>query len=132
MKKLQWTGTVLVLICIMLLAACSSQTPGSVTKAFYQALASGNVDAAIAMVDFVGVKGNEMAMAKAKVKLVAVGVQTKMGAAGGLKSIDITKTENTDATHAKVYSTLHFGDGSKKKDTTKLVRTDGQWRISLL
>lgn len=120
------------LILVALLAACSSGEPEDTVDAFFQASADGDVEKAIDQVSFASVGADEMVSANGKVRMIVGDLQQQIIANDGLDSIETLSSDiSEDGEQATVQSTLTFGNGKTKHETTRLIKKDGAWKISL-
>lgn len=133
MKNFRLLRILPVLLGVLMLAACSANDPESTVKDFYQAVAAGEVEDAVEMVDFRKVRKEHLEdFSTAKLKEEFLEKKTSMEKRGGLSSIEIVSVKLKDEDHARVESTLHFDNGDKKSARDRLVRVDGEWMLSVL
>ncbi|WP_051233875.1 DUF4878 domain-containing protein [Halomonas halocynthiae] len=117
----------------LLLAGCGgSDSPQEVLTEFYETVADNDADKAIDYVSTSGLKESEMSMAKGKLQMIVGEFYGKAEDKGGLKNIEITDvTLSDDETQAQVKVVLTFGNGETMRSTDKLVKEDGDWKLSL-
>lgn len=113
---------------LILLSACSNETPESFSKHFFEALATGKTDKAINMFSLDEVKENEMTTARGKLMMVVGGMQSYINQNGGLKSVDIMSVQEYPE-YVGVHVRLQFGNGTQKNEILKLTHQDGDWKL---
>lgn len=121
-----------VLAAVLMLGACGVEnSPQGVAMAFSKAVMAGDADTAIGLVDFSAIPDDRQDGAKKSMKTALKIMHTKTEAWGGVDSIEVTKVDKTDDSHARVSITTHFNDGEPRVSGGKVIRVDDQWRIVL-
>ena len=115
----------LLVIGALLLIACSGGGPGATVKQFFTFVEDGKVNDAMELMA-PGIK--EMMQAMGGPAVFSEGTN-EFKEKGGIKKINILK-EDVTGDIAEVEVELEFGDGSSEKETMKLTKVDGKWRIS--
>ncbi|MFC0268927.1 DUF4878 domain-containing protein [Kushneria aurantia] len=125
--------SIALLIMTLMLAACSSSTqPEETVERFFNAAAKGDSDTAIEQISFAGVGANDMAAAKGKIQMIAGQMQSQIESNGGIESLEtLESTISEDGQHATVRTRVTFGNGQSTTDQTRLVKQDGDWKITL-
>ncbi|MDR0480628.1 MAG: DUF4878 domain-containing protein [Gallionellaceae bacterium] len=132
MKMFRYVLMIFLACSLAMLGGCSPK-PESTVENFFEAVSKGETDKAVALFSMTGA-GDEQTVALFKSKLpIMIGEMKKqMDEKGGLKSVNITKSEvSSDGNTAHVDYTITYGKGgsdaaSKGMD---LVKEDGQWKI---
>jgi len=119
----------LLLLAIVLLAACSSK-PESVVETFYKSAAAGNIEKATEQISFAGVDANEMVQAKGKIHMIIGEIKNQIDANDGLNKVEVIES-NIDGDSAKAQVKLIFNNGKDNTDSYDLVHEDGKWKIKL-
>ena len=114
----------------VLLAACSSQTPESVTESYIKAVANNRIDEAIGYFSLDDVKENDLTAAKGKLQMIAGEQYSKIQKSGGLDSVSTSLTDNKDNI-SSVKVVMKFKNGKTREETFRLVQESGKWKISL-
>jgi PBP1b-binding outer membrane lipoprotein LpoB len=116
----------------MLLASCSGGKPESTLEAFYQAAAKGDVEKATELVSFENTPATQMVRAKGKVQIIIGEMQQRIDANDGLDRIETVSSKiDPDGKHAVVEVKLVFKNGKDVAETSKLVKGEHGWKISL-
>jgi len=115
----------LLVIGALLLIACSGGGPGATVKEFFHLVEDGKVNDAMELMA-PGIK--EMMQAMGGAAAFSEGT-SEFKDKGGIKKINILK-EDVTGDVAEVEVELEFGDGSSEKETMKLMKVDGKWKIS--
>ncbi|WP_251977442.1 DUF4878 domain-containing protein [Salinicola avicenniae] len=119
------------LMTAMTLVACSGGDPESTASAFYEAAAEGDVDGAVELISFAGVGANEMVQAKGKVQMIVGNLESRVAANDGLDTVETLETQvSEDGQTAVVRSRITFGNGKSTSENTRLVKEDGDWKVS--
>lgn len=131
MKQLIRLG--LMLIAVLAMVSCTPSTPGAALKNYMSALSEKDYEKFIE-----GCNISEADSDKAKEiheGLIAM-IQEKgsktIEKKGGLKEIEIVSEEMAeDGNSAIVTYKQHYGDGSVKEDTQKMIKVDGKWLMDI-
>jgi uncharacterized protein with von Willebrand factor type A (vWA) domain len=111
-----------------------SNSPAGIEKAIYSQLQKGNYEKAVEILAD-NLDGNKTPTAEEKAQFVK-GLNEKAkqstDAKGGIKSFEIvSETISEDGESAKVETKIVYGNGKEEPQTTKYVKKDGAWKISL-
>lgn len=117
---------------LALLAACSSSnTPEATVETLLFAAAKGDVEKTAEQFSMAGVPDADLMQAKGKVQIMVGEMQKAAQAHGGLKSVEIVKSEtSSDGKSAKVQAKLKYGDGKDGNERFTLVQDGGRWKVS--
>lgn len=132
MKKLL-NYTFIVALMLGIVACSSSNSPEGVVKNFYAALAKKDIDGAVKLIDFEGLKDAEMDKAKDKIKFM-FGMMVDEAKEKGidLANVKIGKVEySADKKTASVEITMTGKDDKKETTTMPVVNREGTWKILL-
>ena len=111
------------------LAGCSS-SPEDVVKDFYKAVADNRVEDAVGYFSLQGIKENDLTQAKGKFQMMVGELHSTIKARGGLDSVLATPGEQKDDS-VRVEVELKFKNGTTKKESLKLAKESGKWKIRL-
>lgn len=117
----------IVLIGVLIVSAgCGlfSSGPGQTVKNFYYAVESGKIDEARNLLS-----AQVAAAYGAKLSQALVQASEDIKQRGGITSIDIL-TEDVNGDIANVTSKTTFGNGQSTTDASRLLKEDGEWKIS--
>lgn len=118
--------------CMLLLGACgASHQPAGFAQEFYQTIASGKTDEAIALFSIGDIKAAEMTAARGKFMMVIGQMQAQIKANGGLASVEAGQVTQASDDEAQVAVTLQYKNGKTKAENLHLVREDGKWKVKL-
>jgi len=96
-------------------------------KRFFRAMDGGRIEDAIQTLD----PGLRQNLGDEKVRTVLAAQAEEMRRKhGGIASVQVER-EEIRGDLATVQVLIRFKDGSEKRDTEKLVRRDGRWRITM-
>ena len=119
MKQLIRLG--LMLVAVLAMVSCTPSTPGAALKNYMSALSDKDYDSDKAK----EIREGLIAMIQEK------GSKT-IEKKGGLKEIEIVSEEMAeDGNSAIVTYKQHYGDGSVKEDTQKMIKVDGKWLMDI-
>jgi len=114
----------------VLLAACSSQTPESVTESYIKAVANNRIDEAIGYFALDDVKENDLTAVKGKLQMIAGEQYSKIQESGGLDSVSSSLIDNKgNSAHVKVE--MKYKNGKTDDTTFNLIQKSGKWKIIL-
>jgi hypothetical protein len=124
----RWRGVLLFLLLSGLCACGLLQSgPGDTVKRFFRAMDGGRIEDAIQTLD----PGLRQNLGDEKVRTVLAAQAEEMRRKhGGIASVQVER-EEIRGDLATVQVLIRFKDGSEKRDTEKLVRRDGRWRITM-
>ena len=110
-------------------AACGkSASPEGAVDAFLKSYQKGDYKALLEQTHFKKQLTDEQKEQFAQVIEEKVGPELEKK--GGLKSYEIDNVEiDEDGQSAKVFYTMHFGNGTDKKDDEKVLLIDGKWLV---
>jgi len=114
---------------VTLLTACS-QSPESVVRSYFKAVADNRTEEAVGYFSLKDVKESDLTMVKGKFRMFVGGQYSVMQEKGGLDSISTTLVDQNDAT-ANVAYEIKYKNGETEKDTLPMVKDSGQWKIQL-
>ncbi|MFO8087300.1 MAG: DUF4878 domain-containing protein [Bacteroidales bacterium] len=115
-----------------IVTACggAGKTPGDTAKKFGQYFADGKIDKAVEMLD-----GYDEATDEEKEQIIALfedSKDTMLEEKEGVKSIKILEEEiDEEENEAKVKLKTVYGNGEEDESTTKLVKVDDEWKVTL-
>ena len=129
MKQLIRLG--LMLVAVLAMVSCTPSTPGAALKNYMSALSDKDYEKFID-----GCNISEADKAKEIREGLIAMIQEKgsktIEKKGGLKEIEIVSEEMTeDGNSAIVTYKQHYGDGSVKEDTQKMIKVDGKWLMDI-
>lgn len=124
----------LMVLCMMFIAACSSDSPGKAAKKYASYMQSGEYEKFVDGFYF-GEDASPEDMDQTKKMLLAM-IQEKgakgMEQKGGLKEIEIVSEElSEDKKTAKVILKQIYGNGESDENTIDMVLVDGTWKMLL-
>lgn len=98
--------------------------PTATVESFYRAVESGDIDKAQSLLS-----GQVYALAgDGKIRAAMEAQSRQIKARGGIKSIE-TKVDERES-HARVTARVVFGDGGEGRETLKLIKENGSWKIA--
>ncbi|WKD29585.1 DUF4878 domain-containing protein [Vreelandella venusta] len=122
----------LLLLAVFTLTACSGGKPEDTVETFFKAAAQGDTDKAIDQISFASVSANEMVQARGKVQMIVGEVQNRINANDGFDSVEtLNSVISDDGNQATIQSQINYGNGKSTTENTRLVKIDGDWKISL-
>jgi hypothetical protein len=126
--KYRFATTTAVTILLTALMACTILRPGpaATVKQFYKSVEAGNLDDAIKLLS--GQLRSQIGDQKLRAALAEQARDIKQRQQG-IRSISVEK-EDVQGQIATVTLLLTFGDGTTKRDVTKLVLENNSWKIS--
>lgn len=107
----------------LLLSACG-RGPDSTAIDYIRAVADGNHDAAISMID-----PDKLDMEKGKIKAALRMQKDTFDTMGGIKNIAVDN-EKTEGERAVVAVKVKFGNGTSEIFNVALKKIDGKWKVS--
>lgn len=118
----------------LLLAACGSvNSPEGAATQYVRAFNSGNAKAVLAITDFGDVpKALKPMLEKIVTKTVESAHAARRKRHIRLESVDTVKVEKRDKAHAVVDLALHYSNGKSKRQSVKVAKRDGHWRVNPL
>ena len=117
---------VVIVACVVALAACAAATPQATVDSFDHLVEAGKYDQAYALLSTQA----RATFPEEKMKAVMEDQSQKMKAAGGIKTIVFSGSVVTGET-AKVAALTMLGNGTTTTETVNLVREDGKWKIAI-
>lgn len=130
MKQLIRLG--LMLVAVLAMVSCTPSTPG-VLKNYMSALSDKDYEK---FIDGCNISEADSDKAKEIREGLIAMIQEKYSKTiekkGGLKEIEIVSEEMAeDGNSAIVTYKQHYGDGSVKEDTQKMIKVDGKWLMDI-
>lgn len=129
------------ILCVLILAlatiSCSSNTPTGVAEKAMKCIQNKNWEGYVDLIHLSDEgKASEESLKNEKMILTALTSETiskDLEKKGGIKSFETIEEEiSEDGNKAKVTIEVNYGNGSSKKDTTKLCKDkDGNWKLDL-
>ncbi len=113
-----------VLLWAALTCACAGRSPSSAVKAFYDAVANGETDDAIALL-------SQQTVAMVGQDKLRAGIQEATRKAlekGGIQDLQITD-EKVAGEVATVAVLVKYGNSTEETETLQLVKESGGWRL---
>lgn len=123
----------LMLVAVLALASCTPSTPGAALKEYMSALSDKDYEK---FINGCNISKTDADKAKEIREGLVAMVQEKgsktIEKKGGLKETEIVSEEMAeDGNSAVVTFKQHYGDGSVKEDTQKMVKVDGKWLMDI-
>jgi hypothetical protein len=118
--------TLTVSLAVVLVAACGAIRPGpaATVERFYRHVEAGKIDNAIDLIS-----SSLTQLFGDKIRSGIAEQSREIRSKGGISSIRIEQETVTGDT-AEVVVIITFGNGSTQRDTSKLIRENGKWRIT--
>lgn len=131
MKQLIRLG--LMLVAVLAMVSCTPSTPGAALKNYMSALSDKDYEK---FIDGCNISEADSDKAKEICEGLIAMIQEKgsktIEKKGGLKEIEIVSEEMAeDGNSAIVTYKQHYGDGSVKEDTQKMIKVDGKWLMDI-
>ena len=131
MKQLIRLG--LMLVAVLAMVSCTPSTPGAALKNYMSALSDKDYEK---FIDGCNISETDSDKAKGIREGLIAMIQEKgsktIEKKGGLKEIEIVSEEMAeDGNSAIVTYKQHYGDGSVKEDTQKMIKVDGKWLMDI-
>ena len=131
MKQLIRLG--LMLVAVLAMVSCTPSTPGAALKNYMSAISDKDYEK---FIDVCNISEADSDKAKEIREGLIAMIQEKgsktIEKKGGLKEIEIVSEEMTeDGNSAIVTYKQHYGDGSVKEDTQKMIKVDGKWLMDI-
>lgn len=131
MKQLIRLG--LMLVAVLTMVSCTPSTPGAALKNYMSALSDKDYEK---FIDGCNISEADSDKAKEIREGLIAMIQEKgsktIEKKGGLKEIEIVSEEMAeDGNSAIVTYKQHYGDGSVKEDTQKMIKVDGKWLMDI-
>jgi len=112
-------------------ASCgtNADSPGKTAKDFSELFADGKTDKAMKMINGYDEASEDE---KKKLSMILIQAQSELDKKDGVKSVEILKEEITEAgDKATVTLSTTYGNGEVEESTQKMVKVDGEWKISM-
>jgi len=130
MKKLTIIFGIAIIGLLLFTTSCGSSSPSDVVISYMNDYQNGDYDDVIDALASNGEEISEEDTAKLK-SMLAVG-HAEIEEKGGIKSMEVIEESiNDDATEAKVNLKIIYENGDEDTETTKLVKQDGAWKITM-
>ena len=131
MKQLIRLG--LMLVAVLAMVSCTPSTPGAALKNYMSALSDKDYEK---FIDGCNISETDSDKAEEIREGLIAMIQEKgsktIEKKGGLKEIEIVSEEMAeDGNSAIVTYKQHYGDGSVKEDTQKMIKVDGKWLMDI-
>lgn len=131
MKQLIRLG--LMLVAVLAMVSCTPSTPGAALKNYMSALSDKDYEK---FIDGCNISETDSDKAKEIREGLIAMIQEKgsktIEKKDGLKEIEIVSEEMAeDGNSAIVTYKQHYGDGSVKEDTQKMIKVDGKWLMDI-
>lgn len=131
MKQLIRLG--LMLIAVLAMVSCTPSTPGTALKNYMSALSDKDYEK---FIDGCNISEADSEKAKEIREGLIAMIQEKgsktIEKKGGLKEVEIVSEEMAeDGNSAIVTYKQHYGDGSVKEYTQKMIKVDGKWLMDI-
>lgn len=124
--RVRSTGWLLLASFLSALSACSrSSGPGEAARTFLTDVAAGRQGEALERFD--------PQLRQVGGMVLAMGLAEQSGKArrkGGLRSVEVVRTDMVDDTHANVTTRSIYGDGSSETATGRMRRIDDRWFVT--
>lgn len=123
----------LIIMCLFLFSACSSETPGGAAKKYTNYLKSGKYDKfidGIAMGEDISAeeKKEAKAMFTSMMEKGKKGIEQK----GGIKDVKIVSEEiDEDGETATVVLNVIYGDGTNNEQKYDMIKEKGDWKMEI-
>ena len=105
-------------------------SPADIEKAIYSQFQKGNYEAGM-KIYFENSTAEKTEEQDEIIKAFAEKQKESFDAKDGIKKFEITENIDESGESATVVTKITFGDGSEKEETTKYVKVDGKWKISV-
>lgn len=129
MKQLIRLG--LMLVAVLAMVSCTPSTPGAALKDYMSALSDNDYEEFINGCN-ISEADSDKEIREGLVAMVQEKGSKTIEKKGGLKETEIVSEEIAeDGNSAVVTFKQHYGDGSVKEDTQKMVKVDGKWLMDI-
>lgn len=135
LKILSKLPSVLIAGLIMCLAAScggsSDNTPQAVAQSYVQALAKGDSDALMKVMDTEGASETDLKKIGGKMQILVAEVEAEIQKKGGLDKVECDEPDIED-NRAALHVIIHYKDGSSDRQMMRLVKNkDGEWKVRM-
>lgn len=127
-------GSLFLIFAVITLSACNDKTdgPGVVAVAFVEAIAEGNGDKAISLVNLGEIEKDPRAeQFNSKFKMIVAETGKQVKEKGGLSKVEIVSIEYSDDKNSAIVTLKTvLKDGVEKTKAQEMVNVDGKWKVA--